>query len=290
MKKLFGLLLLTMLFSCKENKNEKNKNDKPQEKEILTELYGSWVGGFIVKERDTTKELTEMYSNKINIVIKKITESEVIGQNIVAGNERPLKGKMIQNGNIIHFVLNEPGDDKNDGVFDFEIKNNVLKGTWIANNKNKNVTERSFELTKKKFIYNPAAMLSEGDMYVDFVNPKKQKIKFEDEENNEEYIENTYRMASPSVYTINSSKQKLKESDVKNLKKLDLEILRNTIFARHGLTFKTKTIRQFFDRVDWYIPISENVNSELTMVEKENIALLKRFEKYAEDNYDTFGR
>ena len=69
-----------------------------------------------------------------------------------------------------------------------------------------------------------------------------------------------------------------------------MEILRNTIFARHGLTFKTKTVRQFFDQVEWYIPISSDVSSQLTKIEKENIAILKRFEKYAEDNYDTFGR
>jgi hypothetical protein len=103
-------------------------------------------------------------------------------------------------------------------------------------------------------------------------------------------METVYREASQSILTLNSSTQKLKESDVKNLKKIDLEILRNTIFARHGLTFKTKTVRQFFDDVEWYIPVSDNVNNELTAVEKENVVLLKRFEKYAEDNYDSFGR
>lgn len=287
MKKLFCLSLLVMLFSCKENKTITNKAKAPEEKEILTELYGSWVGEFIIKERDKSKEAKEMYSNKINIVLKKITENKVIGQSIVAGNNRPLEGKMTKTGNTVHFILKEPGDDKNDGVFDFEIENNTLmKGIWVANNPKKEVSERSFELTKKEFKYDPDVMLSEAEMYVDYLNPKKQK----NEEEGEEYSEDSYRIASPAVHKINSSTQKLNESDVKNLKKLDLEILRNTIYARHGLTFKSKKVRQFFDRVDWYIPVSSDVSGELTSTEQKNILLLKRFEKYAEDNYDTFGR
>lgn len=290
MKRLLCLSLLVMLISCKK-KSEGIKTEAPAEKEILTELYGSWVGDFTVKERDTTKEEKEMYRNKINIVIKKITETKVIGQSIVAGNNRPLEGKMIQNGNTVHFILNEPGDDKNDGVFDFEIKDNSkLTGVWTANNSKKEVTQRSYELTKKEFRYDPNVMLSEDQNFIDYINPKAQKIKYEDEDGSEEYNENTYREASEFVYTVNSSTKKLKESDLKNLKKLDLEILRNTIYARHGLTFKSRTVRQFFDGAEWYIPISSDVTSKLTEKEKQNIALLKRFEKYAEDNYDTFGR
>jgi hypothetical protein len=300
MKNLFCLLLSILLFSC--NSNEKKsiaKNtDNTQPEEIHTDLYGSWVGDFTVLERDTTRAESEMYINKINIVIKKITASEVLGQSVVAGNSRPLKGKITREGNTVHFTLNEPGDDKNDGVFDFEIKNDtLLVGIWTANSNKKEVRKRKFELVKKAFNYNPNVMLPEEGMYIDYQNPKKEQITEETEGENPEdakeditYMETVYREASESIFKINSSTQKLKESDVKNLKKIDLEILRNTIFARHGLTFKTKTVRQFFDDVEWYIPVSDNVNNELTAVEKENVVLLKRFEKYAEDNYDSFGR
>ncbi|KQW97456.1 YARHG domain-containing protein [Flavobacterium sp. Root420] len=299
MKKLFCLLLSIFLFSC--NSKEKNSitqnADNKQPEEIHTDFYGSWVGDFTVLERDTTRAESEMYINKINIVIKKITESEVLGQSIVAGNSRPLKGKMTIDGNTVHFILNEPGDDKNDGVFDFEIKNDtLLVGTWTANNTKKEVHKRKYELYKKAFKYNANLMLPEEGMYIDYQNPKEEQVTESESDNPEDakeeetYMTTVYREASESIFTINSSTKKLKESDVKNLKKLDLEILRNTIFARHGLTFKTKTVRQFFDDVYWYIPVSDNVNNELTAVEKENIVLLKRFEKYAEDNYDSFGR
>lgn len=297
MKKLFYLLLSIVLFSCNSKEKKTTKTAENLPKEIRTDLYGSWVGDFIVLERDTTREPVERYSNKINIVIRKITATKVTGQSIVAGNSRPLTGKMTLNGNTAHFILKEPGDDKNDGIFDFEIKDGeLLTGTWTANNPKKEVFKRKYELAKKEFSYNPNVMLPDEEIYVDYENPKEEKVSnlegYEESEDeaDAETMATVFREASESIFKLNSSTQKLKESDIKNLKKIDLEILRNTIFARHGLTFKTRTVRQFFDRVEWYIPVSENVNTELTTVEKENIALLKRFEKYAEDNYDTFGR
>ncbi|WP_035647928.1 YARHG domain-containing protein [Flavobacterium sp. ASV13] len=300
MKNLLYLFVAVLLFSCnsKEKKDTKNTADNLVTDEIRTDLYGSWIGRFIVAERDTTRPVTEMYSNKINILIKKITSTEVTGQSIVAGNIRPLKGFMKRTGNTFYFTLKEPGDDKNDGVFTFEIqKDTLLTGTWTAYNSKKEVTKRKFELLKKEFKYDPNAMLSE-DIYMDFQNPKEpeqkeEKIKKDTINEDEEYDDSDsplYRGASDVVYTINSSTTKLKESQLKNLKKLDLEILRNTIFARHGLSFKTKTVRQFFNDEEWYIPVSTNVNDQLTALEKENIALLKRFEKYATDSYESFGR
>lgn len=300
MKKLLYLFLAVLLFSCNSKETQpKISADNKIPEEIRTDFYGSWVGDFIVAERDTTQPEKERYINKINIVIKRITETEVIGQSIVAGNNRPLKGTMRRTGNTFYFTLKEPGDDKNDGVFTFEIqKDTLLVGTWTANNPKKEVTKRKFELVKKQFKYDPRVMLPDSDMYIDYENPKEEKVTYEEENDEEEtdttktetYIESVYRAASESIVKINSSTQKLKESDVKNLKKIDLEILRNTIFARHGLSFKTKTVRQFFDNVEWYIPVSTNVDDQLTEIEKQNIVLLKRFEKYAQDNYDSFGR
>lgn len=73
--------------------------------------------------------------------------------------------------------------------------------------------------------------------------------------------------------------------------KSDMEILRNSIYARHGYSFKTRKMRYVFDTyVDWYIPMSTDVSKELTPLEQENIALLKRYEQHAETYYDTFGR
>jgi YARHG domain len=228
--------------------------------------------------------------NKINLIIKKIENNRVFAKSIVAGNSRSISGTMDENDGEFQFILNEPGDDKYDGAFDFKIIGDTLSGTWKSFDKKLHVTGRSFKLVKQKFEYNPKLMLpAEGD-YVDYFSQKIDSTSYEYEGKTEYEYAETYRMASDIITKINASTTKLEEIDLKNLKKLELEIIRNTIFARHGFSFKKKSFRQFFDPVAWYVPVSNDVSAALTSTEKSNIALLKRFEKYAEDNYDSFGR
>jgi len=70
----------------------------------------------------------------------------------------------------------------------------------------------------------------------------------------------------------------------------DLEVIRNGIYARHGYSFQNRRNRYMFEQVDWYIPVSIDIRTELTDIEKKNIELLKRYEAYAETYYDDFGR
>ena len=87
-----------------------------------------------------------------------------------------------------------------------------------------------------------------------------------------------------------ASKRLLKEDDVSNVMKEDLEIMRNEIFARHGYCFKKKHLRKQFENKDWYIPNSVDIKNDLTEIEKKNIALIKKNEKYAEEYGNDFGR
>ena len=296
MKKLLLVsVLLTVMVSCKKEAEKPiaQKVTAVEEIEKYKNLYGNWVGDFVAEEYDTVGEF--VHSNKINIVIKKIVGNQVIGQNIVAGNNRFLSGEVkVADLNEFHFVLKEPGDNKRDGVFTFTIKNDTLSGEWIPNNKKAIVKKRIYKLTKQEFKYDPNVMMPSdeeyGQLYMDSYSMKLDSIEYEADGQKEVEYNEVYRTASNVVSTLNSSTTLLKEKDVKNLKKLELEILRNTIFARHGYTFKKKTYRQFFDPVDWYVPVSDDVAGELTVIEKQNIQLLQRFEKYAEDNYDSFGR
>lgn len=291
MKKILSLFIVLAIISC-QKETKKPLAQKEPDIELHKDLYGNWVGDFIVKETDTTKEVNYVYSNKINILIKSIIRDKVTGQSIVAGNSTPFTGtvSVIKTGELA-FDLKELGNGKNNGVFKFSIKNDTLSGEWIANDKKAVVKSREFKLIKQEFEYDPKRMLPEEGDYIDYYSAKTDSITetFEDGEE-ETYEGSTYRAASEVITQLNSSTTKLTEEDVKNLKKLELEILRNTIFARHGYTFKKKSYRQFFDPVDWYVPVSNDVSGELTAIEKSNIALLERFEKYAEDNYDTFGR
>ena len=71
----------------------------------------------------------------------------------------------------------------------------------------------------------------------------------------------------------------------------DLEVMRNAIYARHGYSFQNREMRVFFDNyVSWYIPVSIDMTKQLTPIEKQNIELLKRYEKHAATYYDRFGR
>lgn len=82
----------------------------------------------------------------------------------------------------------------------------------------------------------------------------------------------------------------LKEANVENMKPAELRIMRNEIYARHGYSFKMADMREHFDKLDWYMPMAVDITTKLTKVEKENAALIKRYEKYTEEHYDDFGR
>jgi hypothetical protein len=87
-----------------------------------------------------------------------------------------------------------------------------------------------------------------------------------------------------------ASERLLTEEDVANYIKPDLRLMRNSIYARHGYSFKMKDMRREFDKQDWYMPMSTDVRNELTEIEKKNEVLIKRYEKYAAEFYDSYGR
>ncbi|MFD2601930.1 YARHG domain-containing protein [Flavobacterium suzhouense] len=129
------------------------------------------------------------------------------------------------------------------------------------------------------------------DAIVEWDTPLQRQDTITDEDGEEHiYLKDIYRVASDEIFNINASTDTLTEESLKNLRKLDLEIVRNCVFARHGYSFKKSSLRYFFDFSDWYVPVSNNVDKDLTVLEKQNIALLKRMEEYATDHYDTFGR
>ncbi len=299
MKKLILLISFTVFFSCK--KNDKNVSDVKETKIIAEaetvpesnqDVYGSWVGDFVALEySDDYGDVENNNPNKINVILKKIVKDSVYGQSIVAGNVRPFKGTITEINHTLNFNLSEPGDDKNDGKFKFKISGDTLMGFWTSYKKNKAVTKREYKLVKQEFKYNPELMLPDDREYSDDFNTKMITEEYKNDQGEiETFSERAYRTASSIISELNASTTQLKEKNLKNLKKLELEIIRNTIYARHGYTFKKKTYRQFFDPVAWYIPVSNDVSLELSELEKENITLLKRFEKYATDNYDTFSR
>ncbi len=201
-------------------------------------ILGSYVGSF--------------GSNKITLLITKATTDSIVGRSIVGGNDRPFAGTVLKNGNSFIINAKEPGDDKDDGVFDFTIDTTnieMLSGSWKPNKATATVKEKSFNLERKAYKYVKDA----GD----------------------------YPQASQRLLTV---------ADVENLVKEDLEFMRNEIFARHGYCFQKKNLRQQFEMQEWYVPNTIDIKNRLTDIEKKNIALIKKYEKYAMEYGDDFGR
>jgi hypothetical protein len=304
--------LLALLPCCKKDKPADTKELAMVDNAKFKDCYGIWSGDLepVFEEGDTLY----VPKKKISIKIDRIVGNDVYGQSIVGGIQRPLKGRVSEKeGNMLMFTLDEPGTNKYDGRFELEmIRGSFMEGKYVSYKNNPDTTPvKTLKLTQKQFVYNPNFMLSEDIDLVDWEHPKEQQTvyyEYYDEAegdtvgttrviedsleagDKEVYLEEVFRTASEEVFKINASTRRLTEEELKNLRKLDLEIIRNTIFARHGYSFKKNSIRQFFEVNHWYVPVSNNVDATLTAVEKENIVLLKRLEKYAEDHYDSFGR
>ncbi len=298
----FASLLIISLASCKkEGKTIETsadslitKKDSAVVPEIYKEYYGIYTGEFAGKGMITSEDGEEYEGDiykKISLKINRITKDSVYGQSIVEGNQRPFRGVFNESSNS--FILDEPGNDKTDGRFEVKLKSDSITGKWTAFNKSVvKAPSKTLKLIKKEFVYNPNFILDENSDLIDWENPKEFVEKYTDEETGktETYTSSKNRVASDAVFKINASTQKLTEEELKNLRKLDMEIIKNAVFARHGYAFKKQTYRSFFEQTDWYIPVSNNVDNELSSMEKDNVALLNRFIKYAEDKYDQFGR
>lgn len=312
MKNLF-LVLFTIitLFSCQRLIKDKSIDTEEPDTDIVAsdslsntdeitsnkqinsqnDFIGYWVGMFEPNDGKedkyilTNEIMAYNYTNKILLSIDSISGRQVFGHSVVAGNNRPFKGKFNYTNDVYTFEVEEPGDDKYDGVFNFSISNNdsVIKGTWNAYKKIE-TPKRKYELTKKIFSYNPANELDRT--FIDWNKAKKRKP----EPEYEDYYDKEYFATTQKVYTLNASIQKLTKKDVENLTKADLFILRNTIYAKHGYSFKNRQLRTFFDNHDWYIPIHTDIKKDITPLEKENIQLLLKYEKNASEYYDEFGR
>jgi YARHG domain len=299
------LVLLIIVFGCSgeiKNQNAQVIEEDGTTVDETTELksedpkadgrfIGFWVGDFEpnfdrddeVDEQVFENSEFERITNKINISIDSLDGKTVYGHSVVAGNDRPFKGEMqssSENDQVFSFHVKEPGDHKSDGVFSFKINLSEEKmiGTWEAYKKER-VYKRKYDLTKKEYKYDPSIMLSTNNQFINWRKSVEETVIEEYDGETEEWVREKFSTSTQVIFEKNASKRLLKKKEVENLTKGDLEIIRNTIYARHGYSFKNKVYRNFFDLQDWYIPVHADIKKELTEIEKENIKLLMRYEK-----------
>ena len=81
---------------------------------------------------------------------------------------------------------------------------------------------------------------------------------------------------------INSlSEVRLSEADLADLSKKDLEIMRNSIYARYGYRFNREDLLEYFSRYSWYSPTTDDMESIYNRMndnEKYNIEFIKKHE------------
>ncbi len=93
-----------------------------------------------------------------------------------------------------------------------------------------------------------------------------------------ELVQGDILLSVPGKYP-QGSQRILTVEELESMNQYDLKILRNEIYARHGLLFTNEEMKQYFNLQDWYKPQYAEVNTYLTEIEKKNAMLLKRIEK-----------
>ncbi|MGD1840589.1 MAG: YARHG domain-containing protein [Thermonemataceae bacterium] len=298
MKRIYVSLLLIIggLAACQsseeantsqtEQNTDKEEQEKAETEETsdvpLTDGLGYYAGDFEPVDFDYEKDI--YHENKITISIDSLNEANetIYGHSIVAGNKRPFKGtyEVTEAGYVAK--VREPGDDPYDGVFNFtiDLKEKTMTGTWDAFQQNASANATKYTLEHRIFIYDPALTLPENVQWA----------RLYDETSLAANLTREGEALTEDVLKVNPSLQELTNKDIENLTKGDLEVIRNSIYARHGYSFKNRKMRFVFDHIDWYMPVSTDVRNQLTALELKNIDLLTRYEQHAARYYDSFGR
>jgi hypothetical protein len=188
--------------------------------------------------------------NKISLLVTTAADNAVAGRSIVGGNDRPFEGTYTLENGVYTVTAREPGDHKDDGVFKFTVAQ--ANPAQLKGTWKPNDTKRP----EKSYTLERRKFTYKPDVGI-------------------------YPQASTRL---------LKAKDVENMMKEDLEFMRSEIFARHGYCFAKKHLRQQFELEDWYVPDTTDIKGRLTEIEKKNIALIKRYEKYADEYGDEYGR
>ena len=77
------------------------------------------------------------------------------------------------------------------------------------------------------------------------------------------------------------SDRKLSDSDLNGKTKKELEIMRNSIYARYGYKFKREDLLNYFSQFSWYNPTTNDMSAIYNLmsdIEKYNIEFIKKYE------------
>lgn len=150
-------------------------------------------------------------------------------------------------------TLKEPNTRTGDGVFQVEMYDGALDGMWRVFKKSdtkKGIAPKTFRM--KKSSCTPISYEKDSFQY---------KLSHE-------------RLSSEDLM----------------MPANELDYYRNSIFARHGYSFKSKGWASLFADDENYTPCYLSVTKTLNKIEKENIRRILAMTEYAKKNPDQFGR
>lgn len=78
----------------------------------------------------------------------------------------------------------------------------------------------------------------------------------------------------------------LSRSVLEGMFREDARKLRNEIYARHGMVFKEKTLRNYFSSLDWYKPDPKYTDASLSSIERGNASAILAYERQADSVND----
>ena len=124
---------------------------------------------------------------------------------------------------------------------------------------------------EKQGVKDVSGLLTEIELHNIFlIKAMEEEIRLNNNENADESIESVYEIAIDRLLT---------SEDLKSISTHQLPFLRNEIYARKGLIFKSKRYQEYFETKSWYEPSNNSVDGLLTDLEIKNAAMILSIEK-----------
>lgn len=184
-------------------------------------------------------EGTFIENKSIHLVVSIASADSIYGGSTVAGKYRPFVGLNKHDKGVFTVTAKEPGDDPTDGKFVF-----------------------MFDTKQPDVI--------KGSWIPDSVTKKVDTVDYT--LNRKKFVYNS----NVGIYP-HSSTREISGPDMINLSAWELQVMKNEIYARHGLIFTDKKFRDAFESKTWYVPAFTDVKQTLTELENKNIETIDSY-------------
>ena len=71
---------------------------------------------------------------------------------------------------------------------------------------------------------------------------------------------------------------------IEHFTRKELRLMRNEIYARYGMRFRSADLQKHFEAKAWYTPTTDDVSEQLSEIERINIEMIRQIEKRHDEN------